>query len=367
MMFGRIIQTICFIVLLFSAIGMCTASSNAQISIQEIYSDIESSDFTLTSSETVEDIILEIQLERGGDTIDRKTIPIGSINANSKTITVANWDVDDTPDGAYQVKAQIFKNNEIIASSEYEFIHGRQILPEVIFEGMIADSEGISAVIKPIDASIVDVEYMLVDGNDVIYIATDEKISVHTTPLTVHKRWNTLLINNKEYSGRMKVRISESNSIVVNSDAFTSMDDAEITDIYKDEIGASATIIGNSQVPFDGYVSFTVNTENNGETILSAIMRSPVLLTEDDETVEAIWEDRLTEGRYMLSIEIIGNDGDILDVQETIIDVEKGVEIVEETTSDTSEENESPSFMVTSALLAIAVSAIALRKGLIKQ
>jgi len=201
-----------------------------------------------------------------------------------------------------------------------------------------------------------------VEGNDIIYLTKDEKISIHTTPLTVNKRWNTLLVNNKEYTGRVKVRISDPGSIIVATDTFTSMDDAEITDIYKDEIGASATIAGNSQVPFDGYVRFTVYSENSDEIMESAIRRSPILLTEDDETVESIWKNSLAEGRYKLAIEIIGNDGDVLDIQETVIDVEKVTVISNDIPEGTEEGNSTPSFLITTALTAIAAGAIVLRR-----
>ena len=94
----------------------------------------------------------------------------------------------------------------------------------------------------------------------------------------------------------------------------------------------------------------------------SAIMRSPILLTEDDETVEAIWKKRLTEGRYKLTIEIIGNDGDVLDIQETVIDVEELTSIYNDIPEGTEEGNSTPSFLITTALTAIAAGAIVLRR-----
>lgn len=362
MKFRRIIPIIYLLTIFLTLTTAGASAADSSTVIQEIYSDIESCDITIASSRTVEDLTLEVQLLQEGRAIDKATIPIDRIEANSNIIKFAQWHATSIPDGAYQIHAQIFNGKEELCSTEYEFIHGRQILPDVIFEGMIANSEGVSAVIKPTDASLVDIEYMLVEGNDIIYLTKDEKISVHTTPLTVNKRWNTLLANNKEYTGRVKVRISDPGSIIVATDTFTSMDDAEITDIYKDEIGASATIAGNSQVPFDGYVRFTVYSENSDEIMESAIMRSPILLTEDDETVEAIWKKRLTEGRYKLTIEIIGNDGDVLDIQETVIDVEELTSIYNDIPEGTEEGNSTPSFLITTALTAIAAGAIVLRR-----
>ncbi|WP_305064505.1 hypothetical protein [Methanococcoides sp.] len=358
----RTIPIICLLTIFLTLTTAGASAAESGIVIQEIYSDIESCDITVASSITIEDLTLEVQLLQKGRAIDKATIPIDRIETNSNIIKFVQWHTTSTPDGAYQIDAQIFNEKEEICSTEYEFIHGRQIIPDVIFEGIISNSEGVSAVIKPTDTSLADIEYMLVEGNDIIYFTKDEKISIHTNPLTVNKGWNTLLANNKEYTGRVKVRISDPGSIIVATDTFTSMDDAEITDIYKDEIGASATIAGNSQVPFDGYVRFTVYNENSDEIMESAIMRSPILLTEDDETVETIWKKRLTEGRYKLAIEIIGNDGDILDIQETMIDVEKVTVFSNDIPEGTNDGNSTPSFLITTALAAISAGAIVLRR-----
>ncbi|HIH75651.1 MAG TPA: hypothetical protein HA306_11115, partial [Methanosarcina sp.] len=40
----------------------------------------------------------------------------------------------------------------------------------------------------------------------------------------------------------------------------------------------------------------------------------------DDETVEVAWKERLTEGVYRLEIELLGNDGDVVERRETIIE-----------------------------------------------
>ena len=40
----------------------------------------------------------------------------------------------------------------------------------------------------------------------------------------------------------------------------------------------------------------------------------------DDETVEVAWKERLTEGVYRLEIELFGNDGDVIERRETIIE-----------------------------------------------
>ncbi|WP_135609623.1 hypothetical protein [Methanococcoides sp. AM1] len=364
---GGISKLVIFVlIILFTTTALASANTgndaDTMIEIEEIYSSIDSCDIALSSSSTLEDLILEVQLVREDRIIDSATIPIDSISVNSRIIKVIQWETKTTEDGAYEVRVQVLNDEKEIIFTEYEFVHGRQVIPEVVIEGTISNSEGVTAVIRPVDATLVDIEYMLVDGFDVIYLAKDEKVSVHTTPLTVHKRWNTLLLNNKEYTGLVKVRPSNEKNAIVVTDTFTSMDNAKITDVYKDEIGASATIAGNSQVPFDGYVQFTVYDENGENVVESAIMRSPVLLTDDDETVEAIWDKRLREGKYKLVIEIIGNDGDGLDIQETIIDVGETVTISNNVPEEAEEDKSIPAFLLTQAAFVLAVAFVLRRR-----
>ena len=46
----------------------------------------------------------------------------------------------------------------------------------------------------------------------------------------------------------------------------------------------------------------------------------PVLLNGDDETVEVAWKQRLQKGVYRLEIELLGNDGEVIEHRETIIE-----------------------------------------------
>jgi hypothetical protein len=45
-----------------------------------------------------------------------------------------------------------------------------------------------------------------------------------------------------------------------------------------------------------------------------------VLLNNDDETVEVAWKERLTEGVYLLEIDLLGNNGELIEHRETIIE-----------------------------------------------
>ena len=140
---------------------------------------------------------------------------------------------------------------------------------------------------------------------------------------------------------------------------FTAQDDVFISDTYEDDIGASATIDGISQVPFTGSVRFTVSKQdNNGETVIeSATKKSPVLLNGDDETVETIWRERLTTGVYSLVIEVIGNDGDTLDIEESIIESDYEPPADQGNTTTAQDTNQSPGFLFPITLTIILITA----------
>lgn len=340
--------------------GLCFAadcdSQAYDVSIVDIYSDLKVCDITLQSPENLSGLDLEMSLEHSGAVLDSKTFSIGSISTGSGITKAFEWETSDKGDGKYTVTATVLANGCKIAEKTYSFVNGRQAIPRVTVDDLVPNSQGFSVMITPMEAVLADVEYMLIDGSDVIYSGTEKKISVSTVPTEVSKDWNVLLDNNKKYGSMVKVKLySPSVTYIALYENFTAMDDVFISDTYEDDIGASATIDGMSQVPFEGSVRFTVS--QNGNLIESATVKSPVILNGDDETVETIWTDRLTTGVYNLVIEVIGNDGDILDVEERIIESDYEVPVNQTNTTNTSS-NQSPGFMLPGTFAIVAFIAL---------
>jgi len=227
----------------------------------------------------------------------------------------------------------------------------------VFIKDIIPDSRGVSIILSPyrtvygMQAVLTDVEYMLVDGDTVIYRTTDQRVDVvQATPLS--EDWTVRLENNHQYSARVKIKTPsqrKKDSIIARSVDFTAIDDARITELYRDETGASATLEGHSQVPFAGDIIFTVSTD--GETIEEVRKKSPILMSDDDETTEVIWASRLPAGTYELSVKVVGNDGNVVDVLETIIEAEDSG--YNATTTYTTSPEETPGFNVYGVTLAI--------------
>ncbi len=294
------------------------------INIVDVYSDIDSTDITIHSGEQYMDITLKSELIFDGRVLESKQFYIDKISSDTDVTKIAFWDITNPKEGFYRTKMTMSMGGSLLETEYYNFSYGWQALPGVSIKDIVPDSSGISVILAPYSTLtgskpvLADVEYMLVDGDTVIYRTTDNRVTVvQATPLS--KDWNVLLENNHDYSTRVKARISSpKDAVIAQSKDFTSKDDVRITELYRDETGASATVEGYSQVPFDGYVVFTVTKD---DTIIEEVReKSPILTTADDETIEIIWTRKLAAGIYGLSVEVIGNDGDILDRWDTVIE-----------------------------------------------
>ena len=119
------------------------------------------------------------------------------------------------------------------------------------------------------------------------------------------------------------------------------------------ETGASATVLGDSRVPFEGKLRFILS--QNGNVLNTTEKKTPVLLTGDDETVEITWNETLAPGIYQLRTILIGKDGDVKDLEENIIEAEPIVRAAN--TSETQKAPSVPAGVAAAALLVMALIA----------
>lgn len=334
---------------------MSVHSANAEdINIVDVYSDIDSTDITIHSGEHYADITLKAELTFKGNILESKQFHIEEISSDTDITKIAFWEIPNPKEGFYRTIMTMSMDGSVLETKYSNFSYGWQAMPGVSIKDVVPDSSGISIILAPYTTTtgskpvLADVEYMLVDGDTVIYRTTDNRVTVEqATPLS--KDWNVLLENNHDYSTRVKARISSpKDAVIAQSEDFTSKDDVRITELYRDETGASATVEGYSQVPFDGYVVFTVTKD---DTIIEEVReKSPILTNDDDETIEIIWTRKLAAGIYGLSVEVIGNDGDILDEWDTVI--ESDYDISADATPEPTP-TETPGFGIVSATFAL--------------
>ncbi|MBN1133764.1 MAG: hypothetical protein JXA38_02360 [Methanosarcinaceae archaeon] len=314
------------VLLMFFLIPLASAQD---IHIVDTFSDIDSADVTIHSGGHYSGVTIDAELIFGGKVLVSRHFDIKETFPDTDTTKVMYWEIAKPEVGLYRTKMTLSMNGSAQETKYYNFSYGRQALPRIFIKDIVPDSSGLSVILAPYSTQwgtepvLADVDYMLVDGDTVIYHLDDKRITVvQATPLS--RNWNVRLENNHDYSARVKAAISAPRvEMIAQSRNFTAMDDAEITELYRDETGASATILGLSQVPFSGNVIFTVT--ENGETIEDIREKSPILMSEDDETIEVIWSERLQPGIYELSVTVVGNDGDDLDRWDSIIEAKANV------------------------------------------
>ena len=345
------------LLLLFISVQPASAQD---INIIDIYSDVDSADFTIHANENYENIVVRSNLIFDGEVISSEQFNIDEISPDADITKVAFWDIKPE-EGYYRTEIVMSINGNAVETRYSNFSYGRAAIPKIYIKDIVPDSMGISIILSPkigalgAEPVLADVEYMLVDGDTVVYQTKDNRINVvQATPLS--KDWNIRLDNDHEYSTRVKVRIASPTDVVIaRSETFTAKDDATITELYKDETGASVTVLGQSQVPFTGNIVFTVTQNSN---IIEEISeKSPVLMSEDDETIEVAWSDKLAAGIYELTLTVVGNDGDVLDRWDTVIEVEEDI-FVEETTEPTTTEA-SPGLTIFSIISLLIVAYLA--------
>jgi hypothetical protein len=331
---------------------ICPAMSQE---IVDLYSNLESADVTVEGN--VNGSVLQLDLLSGSEVLQTRTLEI-----DGPGTWVATWSPIDAEEGNYRVCAKLSRDGRVLGEKCYTFLYGGPVPIRFDVRDFSADSRGIHLSISSQDPTMVDIYYMLITGDKALYITRAEGVSISgglgATPV-LSEPWRQILTEGKEYSGRVKIYERSHSQTRAFMDSFVAEDDASITETYEDETGASATVLGNSRVPFQGSLRFTLS--RNGTVLEEIVEKTPVLLTGDDETVEVSWNRTLDPGLYQLQVLLIGNSGDIKDMDESVIEAEPIVQPAQNAT-ETTQESPMPSMLSAVSLVLMAFVMLRLRK-----
>ncbi len=304
-----------YAVLLLALVALAAFIGTAQSQeITDLYSSIESADATVDGDAA--GYVLRLDLISKGDVLQTRNLPL-----DGPGTWIARWTAFSAEEGSYDVCASLWSNKTEVSMRCYNFFYGGPTPIRFDVRDFYADSRGMRLSISGRDPTIVDIYYMLISGNKALYVSRDKAVPITgglAAPTQIDYAWKQILMNNREYTGRVKIVELNHNQTRAFMNSFVAMDDAQITETYEDEIGASATVLGNSRVPFEGTLRFELS--QNGAPLTQIDKKTPVLLAGDDETVEISWNSTLEPGIYQLSIILLGNDGDVRDVEESIIE-----------------------------------------------
>jgi len=300
------------------AITLVVIATSAQAQeVFDIYSDLQSCDVTVKGDAA--GCLLKVDLSSTKDGL----IQTRTLSLDGPGTWIVAWDVSGAKEGSYGACAKLIREGVVISERCTDFYYGGRVNIRFDVRDAHADYRGMTLLVYSEDLAVVDIYYTLVKGDKAVYISKRESVPIagsYGSPSDLSLEWKQLLENGQEYKGRVKIVEKKNGQTRAFMNSFVARDDAEITDTYQDETGASATVMGRSRVPFEGSLKFDLY--QNGALLASVEEKTPILLAGDDETVEISWNGTLDPGIYQLTIQLIGNDGDVIDIEESIIEAE---------------------------------------------
>lgn len=200
---------------------------------------------------------------------------IGSVKENQEITKVVFWGLDenfkkglDSRKNRESYTAHFFvkAGNETLDSEKESFLYQNPVLSNFKLVDFSADAEKASVLLTPItrtslgnmqlpEPSMVDLDLKLLSGAEVVYSNKQENIPVTNTFYNA-TYWPLLLEKDKNYTATLKIHSHSPDLTTAYRSEFKAKEKVEILDrdVAVDEYGASVTIFGRSQVPFDGII-----------------------------------------------------------------------------------------------------------------
>jgi len=291
--------------------------ASAEIEIQDFFSDFTSSDATITSTQDLEGRAV-FELLYAGSPVESQEVPL-KVKAGETAYRVIVWQKKPQYD-YYIAKVSIYSNTKPIASKTYEVSYNTAALPSFYVAGFSPTNSGVQFLLRPFNPSVADIKIELLDNNAVVYTETKEDVSLSTNT-EIEMPWPFLLTSNREYTVRAKVYTHRLYAPpIINSyvSYFTANEDVEILadDVEVDEYGASVTIRGESQVPFDGYIVVTARNRVTNETHEFRAQLEEILVSDKEDTAGVVWRG-LAPGTYEVVIRAVNQENVTIDKYET--------------------------------------------------
>ncbi|MCO5384302.1 MAG: hypothetical protein NHB15_21450 [Methanosarcina barkeri] len=377
----------CFSILLFSIV-FCTEISAAvagvngtaleeeipgNVVITDFFSDHDLSDATIRFEQPLENTSLVFTLRSEKKLLKSKTFLLGSVEKGQEVKKVLFWKLEegfgknrDSEEDRDSYTAQIFVKNgsENLASRELSFSYRNPALSKLKLVDFSADSEKASVLmtltspasfgsVQMPEPGMIDLDLKLLSGTEIVYSESQKNIPV-TDAYYKPIQWPFLLEKGRKYTALLKVHSHSPDITTAYRSDFTAEEKVEILDpdIDVDEYGASITIAGKSQVPFNGVIRVVLTPEEGKVQVFEET--ADILTAGKQDTVGIIWQG-VPKGDYNVKIYVLNLEGKILDSHETVLRVFEPI-------AEVSPVEESPAFGFLAALGIFLSSGILLEK-----
>lgn len=324
------------VILASVCIFMLSGTASAALEITDFFSDYTSSEVTIRASQDHHGKAV-FQLLDGTRVVESQEVPFKA-SAGEEVSKVILWQ-NKPQDDYYTAKVSIYNDTKLHDNKTYQVSYGTVAMPGFHVVDFSPSNKGVQLLLRPFNPGVVDIKIELLDSNDVVYEETKEDVSL-TSNTEMKIDWPFLLSNNEKYTVRTKIhthRLYAEPLINTYIASFTANDDVEILqdDVEVDEYGASVTLRGNSQVPFDGFVDISAINRVTNEIKTYRQQVEEILVTGKEDTAGVVWKE-LGSGTYDVSIRAVNKDNIALDKYETVLRIpEEKVESETPATSST--------------------------------
>lgn len=301
--------------------------------ITDFFSDNELADTTVRFEQPLENMSLVFTLSLEKKLLKSETFLLGPVKKGQEVTQVLFWEIEeDFRKDRDSYTAQVFVKNgsEDLAFRELSFSDRSPILSKLKLVDFSADSEKASVLmsltspadfgsIQSPEPGVIDLDLKLLSGTEIVYSEKQKNIPVTSTYYNA-SYWPLLLEKDKNYTALLKVRSHSPDVNAAYRSDFRAEEEVEIIDrdIDVDEYGASVTVIGRSQVPFDGFVRVVLTPEDGKAQVFEET--ADILTSGKEDTVGIIWQG-VPMGDYNVKIYVLNSEGEILDSHETVLRV----------------------------------------------
>lgn len=296
-----------------------TGTASAALEITDFFSDYTSSEVTIRASADHHGKAV-FQLLDGTGVVESQEVPFKA-SAGEEVSKVILWQNKPQND-YYTAKVSIYNDTKLHDNKIYQVSYGTVAMPSFHVVDLSPSNKGVQLLLRPFNPSAVDIKIELLDSNDIVYTKTKEDVSL-TSNTEMKIDWPFLLGNNEKYTVRTKIlthRLYSEPLINTYIASFTANDDVEILpdDVEVDEYGASVTLRGNSQVPFDGFIDISAMNRETNEIKTYRQQVEEILVNGKEDTAGVVWKE-LGSGTYDVSIQAVNKDNIALDKFETVL------------------------------------------------
>lgn len=299
--------------------------------ITDFFSDHELVDATVRFEQPLENASLVFTLNSEKKLLKSETFPFGSVEEGQEVTKVLFWGIEEDfgkDRESYTVQVFVKNGNENLAFRELSFSDRNPILSKLKLVDFSADSEKASVLmsltsptnfgsIQLPEPGMIDLDLKLLSGTEIVYYEKQKNIPITNTYYNA-SYWPFLLENDKNYTALLEVHSHSPDVTAAYISNFKAEEKVEIIDrdIDVDEYGASVTIVGKSQVPFDGLVRVVLTPENGKVKVFEET--TDILTSGKEDTVGIIWQG-VPKGDYNVKIYVLNSEGELLDSHETVL------------------------------------------------